>query len=155
MREEVVGNLSLSDEATPEASVNHRVRESRPLLARKSRRFALTRRGFSVPIRSSCSMAAAIRRSRRRSRSARRRGRVICVKGSGWTWAISSQRVSPPSVCELRRLRKLDKLSTRTWSTPARQSAGFVGGNPSVENLAACFPAHKFIDHTHSTAVLA
>jgi rhamnose utilization protein RhaD (predicted bifunctional aldolase and dehydrogenase) len=56
----------------------------------------------------------------------------------------------------LRKLRKLDKTVRRGHGQlPAHQPAGFLRPNPSVETLLHAFLPHKFIDHVHSTAVLA
>src|SRR5207247_2620969 len=81
---------------------------------------------------------------------------VLCVKGSGWDMA-SIEPAGLPAV----RLDPLKKLRTRESLSDADmvriQRALLIdpgAPNPSVEALLhACLP-HKFVDHTHSTAVL-
>ena len=56
----------------------------------------------------------------------------------------------------LRRLRALDKLSDEDMVNFQRINLlDSSAPNPSVETLLHAFLPHKFIDHTHSTAVLA
>ncbi len=56
----------------------------------------------------------------------------------------------------LRKLRKLDKLSDEDMVNFQRINLlDCTAPNPSVETLLHAFLPHKFIDHTHSTAVLA
>jgi rhamnose utilization protein RhaD (predicted bifunctional aldolase and dehydrogenase)/NAD(P)-dependent dehydrogenase (short-subunit alcohol dehydrogenase family) len=56
----------------------------------------------------------------------------------------------------LRKLRKLDKLSDEDMVNYQRINLLDSGSpNPSVETLLHAFLPHKFIDHVHSTAVLA
>ena len=56
----------------------------------------------------------------------------------------------------LRRLRALDKLSDEDMVNFQRVNLlDSSAPNPSVETLLHAFLPHKFIDHTHSTAVLA
>jgi rhamnose utilization protein RhaD (predicted bifunctional aldolase and dehydrogenase)/NAD(P)-dependent dehydrogenase (short-subunit alcohol dehydrogenase family) len=81
---------------------------------------------------------------------------VLCVKGSGWDMA-SIEPAGMPAV----RLETLRKLRTRD-AIPDKemvriQRAGLVdpqAPNPSVETLLHAFVPHKFVDHTHATAVL-
>ena len=57
---------------------------------------------------------------------------------------------------ELRRLRALPKLSDEDMVNFQRINLlDAAAPNPSVETLLHAFLPHKFIDHTHSTAVLA
>ncbi len=82
---------------------------------------------------------------------------VICVKGSGWDMG----NIEPPGLpavrlAPLRRLRALAKLSDEDMVNYQRVNLlDSSAPNPSVETLLHAFLPHKFIDHTHSTAVLA
>jgi len=82
---------------------------------------------------------------------------VICVKGSGWDMgAIEPAGLPAVRLAELRRLRALDKLSDEDMVNFQRINLlDSTAPNPSVETLLHAFLPHKFIDHTHSTAVLA
>ena len=82
---------------------------------------------------------------------------VLCVKGSGWDMG-SIEPAGLPAV----RLAPLLKLRAREALTDEDmvrlQRANLIdpaAPNPSVEALLHAFIPHKFIDHTHSTAVLA
>ena len=82
---------------------------------------------------------------------------VLCVKGSGWDMAdiepagLPAVRLSP--IVELRALEKLtDEDMVNAQRCNLLDSAA---PNPSVETLLHAFLPHKFIDHTHSIAVLA
>ena len=81
---------------------------------------------------------------------------VLCVKGSGWDMASIEPAGLPAVRLEpLRRLRARDALSDEDMV--AFQRANLLdpaAPNPSVETLLHAFLPHKFIDHTHSTAVL-
>src|SRR4051812_18959967 len=81
---------------------------------------------------------------------------VLCVKGSGWDMAniepagLPSVRLAP-----LRRLRERDSLSDEDMVRIQRANLLDPGApNPSVETLLHAFLPHKYIDHTHATAVL-
>ena len=81
---------------------------------------------------------------------------VLCVKGSGWDMG-SIEPAGLPAV----RLEALKKLRARDALTDeemvAVQRANLIdpmAPNPSVETLLHAFVPHKFVDHTHSTAVL-
>ncbi len=82
---------------------------------------------------------------------------VLCVKGSGWDMG----HIEPPGLPAvrldvLRRLRDLDALSDEDMVAIQRTALlDPASPNPSVETLLHAFLPHKFIDHTHSTAVLA
>jgi rhamnose utilization protein RhaD (predicted bifunctional aldolase and dehydrogenase)/NAD(P)-dependent dehydrogenase (short-subunit alcohol dehydrogenase family) len=82
---------------------------------------------------------------------------VICIKGSGWDMGnIEPQGLPAVKLEPLRRLRKLDKLSDEDMVNYQRINLLDSGSpNPSVETLLHAFLPHKFIDHVHSTAVLA
>jgi rhamnose utilization protein RhaD (predicted bifunctional aldolase and dehydrogenase)/NAD(P)-dependent dehydrogenase (short-subunit alcohol dehydrogenase family) len=81
---------------------------------------------------------------------------VLCVKGSGWDMGT----IEPPGLPAVR-LDPLKKLRDRAALTDEDmvrlQRANLIdpaAPNPSVETLLHAFLAHKFVDHTHSTAVL-
>ncbi|MHA1153729.1 MAG: bifunctional aldolase/short-chain dehydrogenase [Alphaproteobacteria bacterium] len=82
---------------------------------------------------------------------------VLCVKGSGWDMAS----IEPPGLPAvrlepLRRLTALDGLSDEDMVNAQRSNLLDASApNPSVETLLHAFLPHKFIDHTHSNAVLA
>ena len=82
---------------------------------------------------------------------------VICVKGSGWDMGnIEPAGLPAVRLAELRRLRALPKLSDEDMVNFQRVNLlDSSAPNPSVETLLHAFLPHKFIDHTHSTAVLA
>jgi rhamnulose-1-phosphate aldolase/alcohol dehydrogenase len=82
---------------------------------------------------------------------------VICIKGSGWDMGVIEPAGLPAVKLEpLRKLRKLDKLSDEDMVNYQRINLLDSGSpNPSVETLLHAFLPHKFIDHVHSTAVLA
>ena len=82
---------------------------------------------------------------------------VLCVKGSGWDMA----EIEPPGLPAVRmdpllRLRSLDVLADEDM---VRFQRGALidpsSPNPSIETLLHAFLPHKFVDHTHSAAVLA
>ena len=81
---------------------------------------------------------------------------VLCVKGSGWDMA-SIEPAGMPAV----RLEPLRKLLARDAVPDEEmvrvQRTGLIdpqAPNPSVETLLHAFVPHKFVDHTHATAVL-
>ncbi len=82
---------------------------------------------------------------------------VLCVKGSGWDMADIEPPGFPAVRLEpLRRLRALDRLSDEDMINFQRANLlDSAAPNPSVETLLHAFLPHKFVDHTHSTAVLA
>src|SRR5215475_29195 len=82
---------------------------------------------------------------------------VLCVKGSGWDMGnIEPQGMPAVRLHELRRLRRLNTLSDEDMVNFQRINLlDSAAPNPSVETLLHAFLPHKFIDHTHSTAVLA
>jgi rhamnulose-1-phosphate aldolase/alcohol dehydrogenase len=82
---------------------------------------------------------------------------VICIKGSGWDMGVIEPAGLPAVRLEpLRKLRKLDKLSDEDMVNYQRINLlDSTSPNPSVETLLHAFLPHKFIDHVHSTAVLA
>ena len=82
---------------------------------------------------------------------------VICIKGSGWEMGVIEPAGLPAVRLEpLRKLRKLDVLSDEDMVNYQRINLlDSTSPNPSVETLLHAFLPHKFIDHVHSTAVLA
>ena len=82
---------------------------------------------------------------------------VLCVKGSGWDLAT----IEPPGhpavrLQPLMKLRALNRLSDENMVSAQRQLLlDPAAPNPSVETLLHAFIPDKFVDHTHSTAVLA
>ncbi|MEP4885181.1 MAG: bifunctional aldolase/short-chain dehydrogenase, partial [Alphaproteobacteria bacterium] len=82
---------------------------------------------------------------------------VLCVKGSGWDMGD----IEPPGLPAvrldpLRALRGLDHLGDEEMVNVQRHNLlDSKAPNPSVETLLHAFLPHKFVDHTHSTAVLA
>jgi rhamnulose-1-phosphate aldolase/alcohol dehydrogenase len=82
---------------------------------------------------------------------------VIHIKGSGWDMGEIEPAGLPAVKLEpLRRLRRLEKLSDEDMVNYQRINLlDSTSPNPSVETLLHAFLPHKFIDHVHSTAVLA
>jgi rhamnose utilization protein RhaD (predicted bifunctional aldolase and dehydrogenase)/NAD(P)-dependent dehydrogenase (short-subunit alcohol dehydrogenase family) len=81
---------------------------------------------------------------------------VLCVKGSGWDMA----QIEPPGLPTVR-LAPIQKLRARTALSDEDmvkiQRANLIdpgAPNPSVETLLHAFLPHKFVDHTHASAVL-
>ena len=81
---------------------------------------------------------------------------VLSVKGSGWDMA-SIEPAGMPAV-RLAALRKLRSRSAMPDEEMVRvQRAALIdpqSPNPSVETLLHAFIPHKFVDHTHATAIL-
>ena len=81
---------------------------------------------------------------------------VLCVKGSGWDMGD----IEPPGLPAvrldaIRKLRKLKKLSDEDMVNAQRGALlDSTSPNPSVETLLHAFLPHKFVDHTHSDAIL-
>nr|WP_108398975.1 bifunctional aldolase/short-chain dehydrogenase [Devosia submarina] len=82
---------------------------------------------------------------------------VLCVKGSGWDMGtIEPQGLPAVKLAPLLKARKLDRLSDEDMVALQRANLIDPGApNPSVETLLHAFIPHKFVDHTHSTAILA
>lgn len=83
--------------------------------------------------------------------------RVLCVKGSGWDMGNIEPAGLPAVRLEpLLEMEKLKKLSDEDMINAQRTNLlDSTSPNPSVETLLHAFLPHKFIDHTHSNAVLA
>src|SRR5580692_10576386 len=82
---------------------------------------------------------------------------VLCVKGSGWDMgSIEPAGLPAVRLAPLLKLREREQLSDEEMVR--LQRANLIdpsAPNPSVEALLHAFIPHKFVDHTHSTAVLA
>ena len=81
---------------------------------------------------------------------------ALCVKGSGWDMGdIEPAGLPAVRMTPLLKLRERDKLSDEDMVRFQRANLLDPGSpNPSVETLLHAFLPHKFVDHTHSTAVL-
>jgi rhamnose utilization protein RhaD (predicted bifunctional aldolase and dehydrogenase)/NAD(P)-dependent dehydrogenase (short-subunit alcohol dehydrogenase family) len=81
---------------------------------------------------------------------------VLCVKGSGWDMASIEPAGLPAVRLEnLKKLRAREALSDEDMVKLQRANLiDPMAPNPSVETLLHAFLPHKFVDHTHSTAVL-
>lgn len=82
---------------------------------------------------------------------------VLCVKGSGWDMGnIEPAGLPAVQLAPLRELEALDQLSDEDMVNAQRRNLlDSTAPNPSVETLLHAFLPHKFVDHTHSTSVLA
>src|SRR5665213_2332869 len=81
---------------------------------------------------------------------------ALCVKGSGWDMGdIEPAGLPAVRMKPLLKLRTRDKLSDEDMVRYQRANLLDPGApNPSVETLLHAFLPLKFVDHTHSTAVL-
>jgi rhamnose utilization protein RhaD (predicted bifunctional aldolase and dehydrogenase) len=81
---------------------------------------------------------------------------VLCVKGSGWDMGVIEPAGLPAVRLEnLKKLRAREALSDEDMVKLQRANLiDPMSPNPSVETLLHAFVPHKFVDHTHSTAVL-
>ncbi|HJU16528.1 MAG TPA: bifunctional aldolase/short-chain dehydrogenase [Stellaceae bacterium] len=81
---------------------------------------------------------------------------ALCVKGSGWDMAdIEPAGLPAVRLAPLRRLRGRTALSDEDMVRLQRANLLDPGApNPSVETLLHAFLPHKYVDHTHATAVL-
>ncbi len=82
---------------------------------------------------------------------------VICVKGSGWDLGTIEPAGLPAVRLEpLRKLGTLNALGDEDMVNLVRANLiDQASPNPSVEALLHAFLPHKFVDHAHSSAVLA
>ena len=82
---------------------------------------------------------------------------VLHVKGSGWDLGVIEAPGLPGVRLEpLRELRQLDALSDEDMVNLQRAALlDSTSPNPSVETLLHAFLPHRFVDHTHATAMLA
>src|ERR1700758_10978 len=81
---------------------------------------------------------------------------VLCVKGSGWDMAaIEPAGLPAVRLAPLRKLRQRGALADEEMVRVQRANLLDPGApNPSVETLLHAFLPHRFVDHTHATAVL-
>ena len=81
---------------------------------------------------------------------------VLCVKGSGRDMAaIEPEGLPAVRLGPLREMARLKRLSDEDMVNAQRVNMlDSTAPNPSVETLLHAFLPHKFIDHTHSNAVL-
>ena len=81
---------------------------------------------------------------------------VLRVKGSGWDMAdIEPEGLPAVRLQPLLRLRHLEELSDEAMVNFERSNLLDSGApTPSIETLLHAFLPHRFVDHTHSTAVL-
>src|SRR3954464_5529588 len=81
---------------------------------------------------------------------------ALCVKGSGSDMAVIEPAGLPAvRLDRLRKLRARKQLSDEDMVRVQRENLlQPMAPNPSVETLLHAFLPHKFVDHTHSTAVL-
>ncbi len=81
---------------------------------------------------------------------------VLCVKGSGWDMAtIEPAGLPAVKLAGLRKARGLARLSDEAMVALQRSNLiDPAAPNPSVEALLHAFLPHRFVDHTHSTAIL-
>jgi len=81
---------------------------------------------------------------------------VLCVKGSGADMAVIEPAGLPAvRLDELRMLRARTAMTDEEMVRVQRANLLDPGApNPSVETLLHAFVPHKFVDHTHATAVL-
>src|ERR1700733_9642644 len=81
---------------------------------------------------------------------------VLCVKGSGWDMgSIEPAGLPAVRLAPLLKLRAREKLTDEDMVRLQRANLiDPMAPNPSVEALLHAFIPHKFVDHTHATAVL-
>ena len=81
---------------------------------------------------------------------------VLCVKGSGWDMdTIEPAGLPAVRMAPLLKLLALDALTDEDMVNAQRQALlQCASPNPSVETLLHAFLPEKFIDHTHSSAIL-
>jgi rhamnose utilization protein RhaD (predicted bifunctional aldolase and dehydrogenase)/NAD(P)-dependent dehydrogenase (short-subunit alcohol dehydrogenase family) len=81
---------------------------------------------------------------------------VLCVKGSGWDMAeIEPAGLPAVRLGPLQEMARLNKLTDEDMVNAQRVNLlDSTAPNPSVETLLHAFLPHKFIDHTHSNAIL-
>ncbi len=81
---------------------------------------------------------------------------VLCVKGSGWDLAaIEPAGLPAVRLAPILTLRARESLSDEEMVRVQRANLLDPGApNPSVETLLHAFLPHRYVDHTHATAVL-
>ncbi len=82
---------------------------------------------------------------------------VLCVKGSGWNLDTIEPAGLPAVLLEpITGLRTFDSLTDEDMVSFQRANLlDPASPNPSVETLLHAFLPHKFVDHSHATAILA
>ncbi|MEJ2037101.1 MAG: class II aldolase/adducin family protein, partial [Maritimibacter sp.] len=82
---------------------------------------------------------------------------VLHIKGSGWDLETMEARGMPAvRMVPLMRLRDLDVLSDEDMVNVQRSNLlDSTAPNPSVEALLHAYLPHKYVDHTHASAMLA
>jgi rhamnose utilization protein RhaD (predicted bifunctional aldolase and dehydrogenase)/NAD(P)-dependent dehydrogenase (short-subunit alcohol dehydrogenase family) len=82
---------------------------------------------------------------------------VLCVKGSGWDLGdIEPEGLPAVRMAPLLALRRLNTLSDEAMVDAQRGALiNSAAPNPSVETLLHAWVPHRYVDHTHSNAVLA
>ena len=81
---------------------------------------------------------------------------VLCVKGSGWDMAqIEPEGLPAVRLQPLLKLRSVEKMSDEDMVNFERSNLlDSTSPTPSVETLTHAFLPHKFVNHTHSIAIL-
>ncbi len=81
---------------------------------------------------------------------------VMCIKGSGWDMGVIEPGGLPAvRLTPLQKLRHRERLSDADMITIQRTNLlDATAPTPSVEMLLHAFLPHKFIDHTHASAIL-
>ena len=82
---------------------------------------------------------------------------VLCVKGSGWDLGdIEPEGLPAVRLQPIQKAEKLENLSDEAMVNIHRTNLLDANApNPSVETLLHAFLPHKYVDHTHSNAILA
>ena len=83
--------------------------------------------------------------------------KVLCVKGSGWDMGnIEPEGLPAVRLEPLQKIENLNNLSDEDMVNAQRTNLLDASApNPSVETLLHAFLPHKYVDHTHSNAILA
>jgi rhamnose utilization protein RhaD (predicted bifunctional aldolase and dehydrogenase)/NAD(P)-dependent dehydrogenase (short-subunit alcohol dehydrogenase family) len=81
---------------------------------------------------------------------------VLCIKGSGWDMAeILPAGLPPVKLDPLRQLKSLESLCDEDMVSYIRSNLlDSTSPTPSVETLSHAFLPHKFINHSHASAIL-
>ena len=81
---------------------------------------------------------------------------VLCIKGSGWDMAdILPAGLPPVRLIPLRLLKSLESLSDEDMVSYIRSNLlDSRSPTPSVETLSHAFLPHKFVNHSHASAIL-
>ena len=81
---------------------------------------------------------------------------VLCVKGSGWDMAeILPAGLPPVRLSPLQKLQSLESVSDEDMVNCVRSNLlDSTSPTPSVETLSHAFLPHKFVNHSHASAIL-